>query len=65
MSNTTHLRLVGGAHSHLETTAAERADRFNEALANFVEAVSRASNGLRAMGETWERSTLIVAPEKR
>ncbi len=43
--------------------AQERADRFNEAVRDFIEGMRRASNGLRDMGESWERSRVIVAPK--
>lgn len=49
----------------MSRTAQERADRFNEAVRNFIEGMDRASSGLKSMGETWERSTMIVGPERR
>ncbi len=45
-------------------TPEERAKRFNEAMSNFVNAMDRASNGMRDLGSAWERAKIIVAPAK-
>ncbi|MFM9957362.1 MAG: hypothetical protein ACKVZJ_04765 [Phycisphaerales bacterium] len=53
------LRLTGTDFA--ARNAQERADRFNEAVQCFIDAMNRASSGLKNMGESWERAPMIVA----
>lgn len=51
--------------SNAACTPEERAERFNQAMSDFVNAMGLASNGIRNMGTAWESARVIVAPADR
>jgi uncharacterized protein YukE len=64
MNAPTNLR-IGRIQSNTTRTPEERAERFNQAMSNFVQAMDRASNGIKDMGSAWENARVIVAPAAR